>query len=542
MVGLGAFFAAGAVKGFGDSLIEQAQQRREDALIALQQQREDELYNRRRGDQLADRNDERSYQERLAADERQREAGKIDRSATALRKTSVGGRQADFVSSIMPHAERVGREIGVDPRIIVAQAALESGWGRSAPGNNFFGIKSHGRAGGNTLATNEVVDGETVRISDSFRAYGSLAESVDDYGRFLLENPRYREMLSSDDIDAQIAALGRSGYATDPEYANKIRSIVDSIDKMDADTWRVVADPATPAPVRSAVMQGIGLGGSDEKREMKEDSRGVLRYVDTGAPVFENDEPNPVDEYGRYVQEERSAGREPLSRIDYAQAKKGSETIFAPDGNPIVVRGNSSASTKFTEGQSKDNVYATRAEGALRVLEPVADVLTSRSDQVLDAIPLGIGREAQREDFQVAQQAGEEFLQAILRKDTGAAITEQEQFLYGRTFLPQPGDGPAVLEAKRASRQRAIEAIKSGMSPAQIIAQERALKNADNRTEAISTPAPRGDGIQPVPQVTSPRDISNMTLNQLNQVDIMQITDPRILDEMERRHKELTGG
>lgn len=140
----------------------------------------------------------------------------------------------------------------------------------------------------------------------------------------------------------------------------------------------------------------------------------------------------------------------------------------------------------FTEAQSKDNVYATRAKGALEILDPIAGALASRGEQIAENVPLGFGREFQTQAFQVAKQAGDEFLQAILRKDTGAAITAQEQALYGTTYLPQPGDGPAVLEAKKSARQRAIAAIEAGMSPAQIVATEQAIVEAAKRTGAPS--------------------------------------------------------
>lgn len=130
-----------------------------------------------------------------------------------------------FIASLAPAAEETGRRIGVDPRIILAQAALESNWGRSAPGNNFFGIKSHGASGGNVLSTTEVVNGQPVRIRDSFRAYASPADSVQGYGDFISRNPRYAAFRSAQGLDAQIAALGKSGYATDPNYAAKIGSI-----------------------------------------------------------------------------------------------------------------------------------------------------------------------------------------------------------------------------------------------------------------------------------------------------------------------------
>ena len=164
------------------------------------------------------------------------------------------------------------------------------------------------------------------------------------------------------------------------------------------------------------------------------------------------------------------------------------ETIFGPDGNPIVTRGN--GVRPFTEAQSKDNVFATRATGALATLEPVAEALTGRGDVMLDVVPLGIGREAQGDAYQVAKQAGDEFLMSILRKDTGAAITPSEQRIYGDTFLPRPGDGPAVLVAKKQSRARAVAALKAGMSVDQIMATEKALISSVASVERATTDAP----------------------------------------------------
>jgi hypothetical protein len=155
------------------------------------------------------------------------------------------------------------------------------------------------------------------------------------------------------------------------------------------------------------------------------------------------------------------------------------EVIYGPDGTPIVTRGPAGSTRPFTEAQSKDVVFATRAQGALDVLDPVANKLTERLDIAAGYVPFGLGKGLQDADYQVARQAADEFLQAILRKDTGAAITEQEQVLYGVTYLPQPGDGPDVLQAKAGARKRAIAAIEAGMSASQIIAQERALGSGD---------------------------------------------------------------
>lgn len=134
-----------------------------------------------------------------------------------------------FINSILPAAIQYGQRIGVDPRIIVAQAAHESAWGRSAPGNNYFGIKSHGKGGGQTFTTHEVINGQRVKMNDSFRTFNSPSDSVAGYADFLTSNKRYQPMLAAQGLDAQIDALGRSGYATDPNYADRIRSIAKNI-------------------------------------------------------------------------------------------------------------------------------------------------------------------------------------------------------------------------------------------------------------------------------------------------------------------------
>ena len=150
-----------------------------------------------------------------------------------------------------------------------------------------------------------------------------------------------------------------------------------------------------------------------------------------------------------------------------------------------IAQGPGAQGAALTEGQSKDTVYATRAEGALPIIDTYDSALTSRVDRALEYDPTGFGREAQNVDFQLAQQAGDEFLQAILRKDTGAAITAPEQALYGNTYLPRPGDSPQVIEQKRMSRRRALEAIKAGLPASAIVQQELALR----RTEEANPPS-----------------------------------------------------
>lgn len=134
-----------------------------------------------------------------------------------------------FINALMPAAMQESQRTGIDPRIIVAQAAQETGWGRSAPGNNYFGIKSHGQGGGQTFATHEYVNGKRVNVRDSFRRFDSPADSVRGYGDFILNNPRYRPFMAAQGLDAQLEALQASGYATDPNYSRSVGAIARGI-------------------------------------------------------------------------------------------------------------------------------------------------------------------------------------------------------------------------------------------------------------------------------------------------------------------------
>lgn len=149
--------------------------------------------------------------------------------AQVTRSVVPSGNQQEFINSILPAAIEEGKRTGVDPRIIVAQAAQETGWGKSAPGNNLFGIKSHGQSGGNSLMTTEYVNGQPVSVRDSFRGYASPADSVKGYGDFITQNPRYTNFRNAQGLDAQLAELQASGYATDPNYSRSVGAIARGI-------------------------------------------------------------------------------------------------------------------------------------------------------------------------------------------------------------------------------------------------------------------------------------------------------------------------
>ena len=140
-----------------------------------------------------------------------------------------------FVAEVWPHAQAAAAELGVDPRMLVAQAALETGWGRSVmrgpdgrPSHNLFGIKATGgwQGAAVTQGTMEFRGGVMQRERAAFRAYGSVAESFADYVKLVRDNPRYRDAVAAGTNGARFAeALERAGYATDPQYAEKLKAI-----------------------------------------------------------------------------------------------------------------------------------------------------------------------------------------------------------------------------------------------------------------------------------------------------------------------------
>lgn len=131
----------------------------------------------------------------------------------------------------MPAAQRASQASGVPAQLIMAQAALESGWGRreprasdGQPSFNLFGIKADKSWTGPVVhaATTEYGQGALQKTQASFRAYGSYDEAFADYARFLTSNPRYGAVLHAPDAAQAAHGLQRAGYATDPDYGSKL--------------------------------------------------------------------------------------------------------------------------------------------------------------------------------------------------------------------------------------------------------------------------------------------------------------------------------
>lgn len=162
------------------------------------------------------------------------------------------GSKDEFIAAMLPMAEKAAQKIGVDPRYLVAQAALETGWGKSiirqqdgSSSHNLFGIKTHNSWGGDSarVLTTEYQNGKAVKEAASFRAYDSYAHSFDDYVSFLQGNGRYEKALANTDKPEQFAReLQKAGYATDPQYARKIAQIARQMQ-----TYQAVAAVSTPS-------------------------------------------------------------------------------------------------------------------------------------------------------------------------------------------------------------------------------------------------------------------------------------------------------
>jgi flagellar protein FlgJ len=149
---------------------------------------------------------------------------------------SGGNHISEFASRMMPFAEKVSARTGIPAIFMVAQAALESGWGRSelkfqngAPSYNLFGIKASGNWTGRTVdaMTTEFIDGEYVKRVEKFRAYDSYADSFKDFTDLMRNNARYSNVLRHlHDPISYSQAMGKSGYATDPHYGAKLQSVI----------------------------------------------------------------------------------------------------------------------------------------------------------------------------------------------------------------------------------------------------------------------------------------------------------------------------
>jgi len=158
------------------------------------------------------------------------------RAPAAQSTAATGEHAAQFVKAVLPTIQRAAQALGVNPLGMLAQAALETGWGqrmpRTADGNpslNLFGIKAGDSwDGARAVAdTMEVSGGVATPRRTAFRAYGSIEESVNDFANLLAASPRYREAIAAGgSAQGYVESIARSGYATDPDYGIKLNQVL----------------------------------------------------------------------------------------------------------------------------------------------------------------------------------------------------------------------------------------------------------------------------------------------------------------------------
>ena len=245
------------------------------------------------------------------------------KSAGILGNPYKGMTKEEFIAAISPMAEQVAQQTGLTPQTIMAQTAEETGWGQHMVGNNLFNIKGTDIP---NVTTTENIPGEgNVKTLASFAGYENPQKAFDAYGKLMSVDPRYAGVIGASDTNAQINALGQSGYATDPAYGRKVQSVADAIAKMNIAPPEAKEDYSinTPKGVISSnsssePSSGIGAaseghGGNDQTRDTSGDRTvysspigpGLTDKIDSG----ESDHVAGVKEESQAEHNEKRGGR-----------------------------------------------------------------------------------------------------------------------------------------------------------------------------------------------------------------------------------------
>jgi len=152
-------------------------------------------------------------------------------------KFHLSGKTSDFINTLLPHASNASETTGIPAHFMLAQAALESGWGKheirhpdNSPSYNLFGIKAGSNWQGDTVdtVTTEYINGIPQKTVEKFRAYSSYEEGFRDYANLLSNNPRYTNVINAQNPADFAYGLQKAGYATDPQYGNKLMRILNN--------------------------------------------------------------------------------------------------------------------------------------------------------------------------------------------------------------------------------------------------------------------------------------------------------------------------
>ena len=142
----------------------------------------------------------------------------------------------EFQEKLGVHAEEASKATGIPAKFMLGQAALETGWGKKqiktvdgSESHNVFGVKANSSWKGKTVnaVTTEYVDGVAQRKVETFKAYDSYSDAFKDYANMLTKNPRYGNVIAhAKDATSFAYGMQKAGYATDPQYANKLSKII----------------------------------------------------------------------------------------------------------------------------------------------------------------------------------------------------------------------------------------------------------------------------------------------------------------------------
>ncbi len=203
-----------------------------------------------------------------------------------------------FIDSIAADAIRSQRATGVPASVTIAQAILESGWGRSAltrQANNYFGIKGVGPAGSVTMRTREVLNGRETYVNAQFRKYNSAAESFADHAQFFIRNSRYATaMRHTNDAFRFAAEIHRAGYATDPQYTNLLHRIMREHDLTRFDAIARGGAPAQPAPT-PAPANPPATGGREHRVRIGDTLSGIAQQYGVSVDALQRANPGIAD-------------------------------------------------------------------------------------------------------------------------------------------------------------------------------------------------------------------------------------------------------
>ena len=167
----------------------------------------------------------------------------VDESALNQREPTASGHIDQFMQTLAAPAQAASANTGVPAELILAQAALETGWGRheiaTRNGNNshnLFGIKagSHWQGETTDIVTHEYINGRRTQVVDTFRVYESFEHAFTDYASLISNNPRYAGVVQAPSAEQAAQELQRGGYATDPRYADKLVAVMKSMGPLNA--------------------------------------------------------------------------------------------------------------------------------------------------------------------------------------------------------------------------------------------------------------------------------------------------------------------